>query len=286
MLNDNYPQAVSWLAEEVQGITCAKHYLSPSQHSEKIRYLPASVTPYPGPFDLSLNPFMREILDCFDIDSPVREVSLMKGVQVTYTTILESIILYCIDYIKTVPVMFMTADRELAQARIENNILPMINASGLSHLIQSSDVGNKRKTGKTKDAIQWEGPGVMYPFGANNADKMRMFSIWFLLKDELDAWADVVGKDGEPDQLSDDRCSAYWEKRKIFRGSTPLEMPSKIHAAYSRGDQRKYMILCRSCGFPQSLRWSGTNKDTGHEFGMYWETDDGILLPESVQYIC
>lgn len=286
MLAHSYPEAVAWLQDKVTQITTRKNYLSPSKHSEQVRYLPPAVTPYPGPFDLSLNPFMREVIDCFDLDSDVREVSLMKGVQTTYTTALECIILYCINHIKTVPVMFMTADKDLAEARIENNVIPMINASGLSHLIQSSDIGNKRKTGKTKNALQWEGPGVMFPFGANNADKMRMFSIWFLLKDELDAWPDKVGKDGEPDQLSDDRCAAYWERRKIFRGSTPLEAPSKIHYQYMRGDQRKYMVNCRECGFSQSLRWDGTNKETGHKYGMSWETESGILIPDSVAYLC
>lgn len=286
MLGNSYPHAVSWLESQVDTITTKKHYLTPSEHSEDVRVMPPHVGPYPGPFSLDPFPYMREILDCFDVDSPVCEVSLMKGVQVGYTTILESIILYCIDYVKSCSVMFMTADKELAEARIENNVLTMLEASSLSHLIQSSDIGNNRKTGKNKNALQWRGPGVMYPFGANNADKMRMFSIGWLLKDELDAWPDTVGKDGEPDQLSDDRCSAYWERRKIFRGSTPLEMPSKIHSAHSRGDQRKYKVRCISCGFPQALRWSGVNKEVGHSFGIQWETDGGILIPESVEYHC
>jgi phage terminase large subunit GpA-like protein len=285
LLNQNLG-AVEWLENEVENITTTRQYLTPTQHAQAVRYLPASTTPYPGPFDLSLNPFMKEPLDCFDIDSPVREVSIMKGVQITYTTMLECVILYCIDYVKTCPIMFMTADKELAQARIENNILPMINASGLSHLIQSADEGNKRKTGKTKDSLQWQGPGVLYPFGANNADKMRMFSIWFMLKDELDAWPDTVGKDGDPDTISDDRCAAYWEKRKILRGSTPLEDPSKIHRAYLRGDQRVYKVRCRACGFPQALRWSGINKETGHVYGITWKMDGATLDPDSVRYVC
>ena len=285
LLNKNQ-DAGEWLLGEVNNIASERRYLTPSEHSELVRVMPGGTTPFPGPFDLSLNPFMREILDCADVDNDVRECNVMKGVQTTFTTITESVLLYCMDYVKACSVMFMTADKELAQARIENNILPMINESDLAHLIRSADEGNRRKTGKTKDALQWEGPGVLYPFGANNADKMRMFSIWILLKDELDAWPDTVGKDGDPDTLSDDRCSAYWDKRKIFRGSTPLEDPSKIHRAYMRGDQREYRVRCRSCGFPQKLRWSGVNEKTGHEYGITWETDGGILIPDSVAYVC
>lgn len=276
-----------WLETQVTGMVAELTRIAPSELAEKIRYLPASVTPFSGYMSFNINPFMREIVDCFDVRSPVREVNLMKGVQTTYTTALETVLLYFMHHIKTAPVMFMTADAELAQARIENNIIPMINLSGISHIIQSSDPMNPRKTGKTRDHLQWVGGGYMVPFGANNANKMRMFSILALLKDEIDAWPDVVGKDGDPDKISDDRCAAYWERRKIFRGSTPvIRHSSKILRNYERGDQRKYYVNCRSCGFPQYLRWEGTNKQTGFVYGFHWEFENGLLIPDSVCYLC
>ena len=125
-----------------------------------LAYLPESVSPMPGFIRYDVNPFMREIIDCFDINSTVREVNVKKGVQITYTTMLESVLLYFMAHVKTLPIMFMTADKELAEARIENNIIPMINQSGFDHIIRSSDEGNSRKTGKTKHHIQWEGGGI------------------------------------------------------------------------------------------------------------------------------
>ena len=207
-----------WIVSEVEGLTDHITHVSPSAYNEENRYLPESVTSIPGFIRYDVNPFMREIVDCFDIDSPVREVNLKKGVQITYSTVLESGALYFMGHVKTLPVMYLTADKELATARIENNFLPMLNHSGLAHIIRSSDEGNSRKTGKTANHLQWEGGGYLVPFGAKNADKMRSYSIAVMLKDEIDAWPDIVGKDGDPDALSDDRCSGYWERRKIFRG--------------------------------------------------------------------
>ena len=251
-----------WVIGEIEGLTEAVDHLKPSDFNEANRYLPESVTSIPGYIRYDVNPFMREIIDCFDLDSSVREVNVKKGVQITYTTLLESVMLYYMAHAKTLPLMYMTADKELATARIENNVIPMINQSGFSHIIRSSDEGNTRKTGKTANHLQWEGGGYMVPFGAKNADKMRSYSIAIMLKDEIDAWPDTVGKDGDPDSLSDDRCSGYWERRKIGRGSTPLiKGKSKIEAAYLRGDQRVYNILCKSCGFPQSLRWETIDKE-------------------------
>ena len=271
-----------WLLEEVENLTDHIDRVRPSDFNEANRYLPESVTALPGYIRYSVNPYMLEILNCFDVDSPIREVNVKKGVQVTYTTLLESGLLYYMAQVKTLPVMFLTADKELALARIENNVIPMIDQSGYSHIIRSSDVTNKRKTGKTKDALQWEGGGYLVPFGARNADKMRSFSIAVMLKDELDAWPDTVGKNGDPDVLSDARCSGYWERRKIFRGSTPLlKGMSKIEKAYLRGDQRQYYVRCKRCGYAQVLRWKAQKKG-----GFNWEVEDGSLVLESVRYCC
>lgn len=276
-----------WLAKEIDNLTDSIKTISPSAFNENKRYLPSSVTSMPGYLSYDVNPFMREIIDCFDVDSLVREVNLQKGVQITFTTLLESIALYYMAHIKTLPIMYMTADKELAEARIENNFIPMINQSGFGDIIRTSDEGNTRKTGKTKNHIQFDGGGYLVPFGAINANKMRSYAIAVLLKDELDAWPDKVGKDGNPDKLSDDRCSAYWEQRKIFRGSTPLiKGNSKINDGFLRGDQRRYMVLCKRCNFPQYLRWKTEDKKTGIIGGMQWETENGQLVLDSVNYAC
>lgn len=275
-----------WLAEQVEGMDDHITRVTPVKFNEENRYLPQGVSPRPGYIRYDLFPFLREIIECFDPLSPVREVNLKKGVQTGYTTALESIILYYIAHIKTQALMFLTADAELASGRVENNIIPMINESGFSDLIRSHDEGNSRKTGKTKDFIQWEGGGFMIYNGAMNAAKMRQYSVPLMLKDELDGWKRSVGKDGNSDSLTDARLSAYWGQRKIFRGSTPLTVPSLISEAYLRGDQRKYMILCKACSFPQFIKMEHIDKETGVIGGFTWETQDGTLVLESVRYCC
>jgi phage terminase large subunit GpA-like protein len=277
-----------WVSSQIDGITEKIEHITPTAYNEAIRYLPESVTSIPGYIRYSVNPFMREIVDCFDVNSPVREVNLKKGVQITYSTALESGALYFMGHIKTLPIMYMTADKELAAARIENNFLPMLAHSDMGHIIRSSDEGNTRKTGKTAHHLQFEGGGYLVPFGAVNANKMRSYSICVLMKDEIDAWPDRVGKDGDPDKLSDGRCKGYWERRKIFRGSTPLiKGISKIDVQYLRGDQRKYKVLCKWCGFPQELQWSTKDQETKIKGGFKWEFDKyGTLITDSVCYCC
>lgn len=278
---------VDWIGEQVGELTDHVEFLKPSEFNEQNRYLPASVTPMPGFLRYDVNPFMREIVDCFAVESPVREVNVKKGVQITYTTAIESVAFYFMAHIKTAPLMYITADKELASLRIENNFIPMIQQSGFADIIRSADIGNSRKTGSNKNMLQWEGGGYLVPLGALNAAKLRQTSALGLLEDEIDGWPDKVGKDGDPIKLCDGRARAYWDRRKIFRGSTPTVFGlSKIDKQYERGDQRKYNVLCKECGFAQFLRWSGTNEDNGIVYGMDWELEDGILLKESVCYRC
>ena len=279
-----------WLIEQVEGLTEVIVHISPTEFNEKYRYLPSSVSTLPGYLRYDVNPYMREIVDCFDPESPVREVNLMKGVQITYTTALESVAFFAMAHIKTRAIAYITADADLAKQRIENNFLPMLHLSGFSHIIRSSDDGNTRKTGNTAKHLQFEGGGYLLPYGARNANKMRSASIPILLEDEIDAYPDVVGKDGDPIKLLDGRAKAYWETRKIFRGSTPLiKASSKIWKQYKRGDQREYRVRCLNpdCMHPQALEWYTKDEETGVIGGFKWGyTEQGQLDISTVRYCC
>lgn len=276
-----------WLAGRVDEMVDHIDHIGPVQFNEENRYLPPGVTPRPGYLRYDLFPFMRKILECFDPLSRIREVNVKKGVQVGFTTaVLEAIILYYMGHIKTQALIYLTADGDLAKIRMDNNIMPMIAESNMAHLIRSADSSSTRKTGATKDYIQWEGGGSLLAFGAQNAKKMRQNSAPVLVKDELDGWPRAVGQDGNSDTLTDARAAAYWPVRKILRGSTPLLEPSMIGEAYERGDQQIYRVLCKACSFPQVLRHRKPNKETGVAGGFKWETENGQLVLSSVRYGC
>lgn len=281
---------LAWALECLDNVTDELERATPSEWAEAKRYLPPSVTSMPGYYRFAVAPYLKEPLDCLSLDSPIRELAIMKGVQVCFTVgVLENAIGYDIDHVKTAPVMFVTADAELANLRVTSNILPMLQHSKLEHLIKSSDEGNGRKTGKTRQKIEWVGGGYLVPFGAQNANKLRSVSICRLYRDEIDGWPDTVGRDGDPIKLTTDRTAAYEDIRKIVDGSTPLIAgQSKIEQRFKRGDQRKYFVCCLACGHPQELRWKREDPDTGEVSGIVWETDPETkqLIPGSVRYLC
>lgn len=278
-----------WLAERFDALTTKLEVITPSVWAERKRYLSQAVTSMPGLYRYEVAPYLREIVDCLSITSPVREVAVMKGVQIGATTgVLENFVGYVIEHVKSAPMMLVTADAELAKLRMESYLTPMLQLSGLGHLIKSSDENNPRKTGKTDKKLEWIGGGFLVPFGAQNANKLRSISIQFMLRDEIDGWPDQVGKDGDPIALSASRTNGYQESRKILDISTPLvEGSSKIATRFRLGDQRYYHVCCLKCSFPQVLRWSHTDKDTGVVSGIVWEHDEnGNLIADSVRYLC
>ncbi len=278
-----------WLIEQVSQIKDHHEVMSVSRYAEENRYLPSSVTPMAGYYSFGVTPYIKEIADCMSLSSPVRIVSIMKGVQIGMTVgLLENTILYCVGHVKTAPVMALTADSEIAKLRIDQYVMPMLEQSGMAHLIQSNE-GEKgsRKTGKTKDKITFQGGGMLLPFGANNAAKLRSFSIQFLLIDEPDGFKTTLGKDGDPVKLAFDRTAAYAQSRKICLLSTPtIKGQSKIEDHYLLGDQRKYMVPCKHCNFPQELEWNKVNKETGKVYGLTFNHDNGVLDIDSVRYVC
>jgi phage terminase large subunit GpA-like protein len=242
----------------------------------------------PGPYRFELTPYLREILDCFSVDNPIREVTMMKGAQVGATVTAENVLGYFIEHVRTAPILWASADSDLAKGRLTSNIIPMLHESGLMHLMRSVDEGNSRKTGKTDEKLEWDGGGFCIPFGAKNAAKMRQWSIQVLVNDEIDGWPTTVGKDGDPLALFRDRTRAFEGSRKIFNISTPTILgQSKIHAKFLEGDRRYYNVRCLSCEFPQVLCFQKFTTDGGVQYGLTWDYDsDGHLIAESVRFLC
>jgi phage terminase large subunit GpA-like protein len=278
----------AWLEAQFASLPQEHVVVTPSAWAEAKRYLTPATTHLAGPFRFDVTPYLREIVDCLSVDSPVREVIVMKGVQLGVTVgVLENVLGYFIEHIKNAPCMMVTADSELAKLRVDQYITPMLQNSGLMRLIQSSDEKNSRKTGKTEKRIEWEGGGFLIPQGAVNANKLRSASIQLLLRDEIDGWPETVGRDGDPLKLSAARCAAYSSSRKILDISTPLlEGTSKIESRFLLGDQRYYHVRCLHCEHLQVLRWKRTHEG-GVISGIVWELDNhGHIVPDSVRYLC
>lgn len=253
--------------------------------AEKTRVIPKGLSPMDGLFSWDVTPYLEEIADCFSETSPVQEIAVMKGARVGFTVgVLENFIGYSID-VAPAPILFVSADKELAEEVMKTRIGPMIQESGLSAKIFAPQSAAKtRATGDTNRLKEFAG-GRLRAIGPSVGAKLRGTGFSRLLLDEIDAWKNEVGTVGgkmkaEGSTLANilRRSDEYEETRKIFYGGTPLlRSSSVIEPLFEAGDQRRYFVPCKHCGAMQYLKWDGIK---------YTTDDTGRLVDGSVHYEC
>ncbi len=290
--SEYYYATANAAADLLMATTDTHVVLLPSEWAEAKRYLPSSTTARPGPFSFDPTPYWKEPLDCMGPDSPYHFIAVKKGAQVAATVgILENVIGYYAEHVRTMPILFFTADADLAKLRMDVNVVPMFQHSGFDDIIQSNDTMRKGKQGLTNTKIEWAGGGWVIPLGAVNDNKQRSLSAPILLRDEVNGWPLTVGKSGDPIKTTETRTNSYELTRKVLDLSTPtLVGICAISKRFMLGDQRYFYVPCVHCGEKQVLRFRGVNKETGHEFGLTWDTemtDSGPMVKSgSVRYVC
>jgi len=285
-----YPGDIDFLLEQIGKLTDSLHRELPSDFVERVRYLKGALGPFQGRFSFDRFPYFREIVDCFSLENPVQEVAVMKGNQIGATTsVLESVMLYNIMSSPKAQ-MYVTADSGLAKTSMQIKVEKMIDDAGARDLIfsQSRKKRGSRNTGDTTTAKEYPG-GYLHCFGGRSPSRFRGLSYPCALADEVDAFPDVIPKEGTVVDLVRNRTNAYTgNKRKILWTSTPLiKQTSKIEQLYLDGDRRKFFVPCKHCGKMQELVWHGKDKASGYAWGIVWE-NDGDFRPiiETVAYKC
>jgi phage terminase large subunit GpA-like protein len=292
--NEKRKDSLEWFIELFNSAPTHIERVKVSEWAEEHRTLSEGLTPYPGPYSFDICPYMREIVDSLSESSPVHEVAVMKGTQIMFTVgSIENWIGYTID-IAPGPMLYVTGDAGLADTQMELRIDSMINNSGIAHKIgaQSRREG-QRKTGDIKTRKEFPG-GFLVAAGPNSGAKLRSMSFKKVNVDEVDAFPDSTGKEGDPIYLIRRRVDAFSESYKILWGSTPLfKHNSKIYSLYKEGDQRKYFVPCKKCGHMQYLRWGNKNEPGGLRFEYTDDyrlvakyNKDGQITESSVYYEC
>jgi phage terminase large subunit GpA-like protein len=122
---------------QFQNLPESKKIELPSEYAERMRTIPAGLTPFPGRFSFGRFPYFRRILDSLSPLAPTKEVVLMKGNQVgANAAALESFVLYNIGC-EPKAQLSITTDEELAKKSAQIKIERMIDSAGLRHLIFS-----------------------------------------------------------------------------------------------------------------------------------------------------
>lgn len=207
--------------------------------AEKFRILSEAATP--GPFRISMTPFMREIMDMFG-DERVPEVRVMKSSQVGYSEALNNFIGREIHQ-NPGPIMMIQPTLEMAESYSKDRIAVMIRDSAqLAALIPQGG----RSSNNTLLHKRFPG-GLLVLVGGNSPASLASRPIRVVVIDEEDRTSKSAGKEGDPEKLAKRRQITF-ANAKLVAGGTPVEKGnSKTERGFLRGDQRHYKVPCPKC---------------------------------------
>lgn len=258
----------------------------PSEWAEQHRYMTTDVSNFPGPFSYDRTPYLREVVDCLMPDHPAREIAVMKGAQIGYSTgVIENGIGWLISE-QPCNILLAARDEILVKQMMNTKIEQMINSCNLRHLIRANNMKAKnQRTGDTTMAKEFIGGNLM-AFSIQSPGRSRQFSVKVGFLDDFEA-APIDKNAGSAAPLFRTRFKSYGDSKKIFWISTPeTQHTSNIESLYLRGNQRKYFVPCPCCGDYITLEWK-TKSAGGKRAGIYWELDgEKNLIEESVGYVC
>ncbi len=206
-------------------------------------------------------------MDAF-CDPAVHTVVVMSSAQVGKTEILNNIVGYHIDQDPS-PTLILQPTIEMAQTWSKDRLAPMLrDTPALSGKV--SDV--RSRDGKNTILHKSFDGGHITMAGANSAASLASRPIRIVLCDEVDRYPPSAGTEGDPISLARKRSTTFWN-RKIGLFSTPtVKAVSRIEAAFTESDQRRFWVPCPHCGELQVLRWSQVRWDDGK--------------PETAAYLC
>lgn len=224
--------------------------------------LPRSMTAYPGPLNLDVNPYLREVLRA-TTDPRTEEISLKWATQLGKTI---SQIIATFYYAANDPwpaIHIMPRDEDAEAINVER-YQPVLRESPSMHPLRSSD-----RWAENKDAIRLREMQVYFT-GANSPAGLASRAICLCMMDEVNKWPPWSGKEADPIKLAKER-TRWFHNRKIFKTSTPTTEDGFITREYANSTQEKFYVPCPHCRHFQFLVFG--NKDPGTR-GIKWPADE------------
>ena len=259
---------------------------NPSEWAEKHRILTRDVATMTGPYDYSLTPYLREIIDTLSPYHPAKIVAIMKGSQLGFT---DGLLVNGICWMMANNpgnAFFLSADEAASKETTESRLDQGIASCGIQHLIGPNTIRKRnQRTGDTNKSKEF--PGGRLIIGGlqsiNLVSKQRTVKFGFF--DDWEGAPISDKKEGSTFRLIQQRFKTAAKTMKQYYIATPATRPSNIEKVYLMGDQRKWRVPCPKCGTFIELLWHGTVE--GEKVGVIFDIDSaGKLIEKSVGYVC
>lgn len=241
-----------------------------SQWADQNRVLSSKGSGEAGRWRTDRTPYLREIMDCLSIRSPVERVVVKFAAQTGKTELGLNWIGYVIDQAQA-PMLVVVPTLEVRKRWVKQRLDPLLGETPALRKVFGSQ--RTRDAANAEDMKDFPG-GILVIGGANSAASLASMPIKYVLCDEVDRFPWELAHEGDPLGLIDERTKTFPRRKVLLTSSPTTKGASRIDQEYEASDQREYQVPCPSCGAYQPLRWKradGTyglthNKATGEVF--------------------
>ncbi len=247
-----------------------------SEWADDNRQLSRKVAAEAGEWRTARTPYLREVMDCLSVTSPVQDVVFVAGTQVGKSETGMNWLGYSIDRVPS-PFLVVLPTLNLAKRWSRQRLSEMVeNTPAIK--AKSSDK-RSRDSANTILEKEFEGGSMVVVTGANSAVGLRSMPARNIHFDEVDGYPNDVDGEGDPIGLASNRQDTFGARAKRLYTSTPTEKEaSEIEFRYLNSDRRRYYVKCPHCGTEQPLVWA----DADGRRRLRWTDDD----PDTAMYIC
>lgn len=259
-----------------------------SEWAEEERYIPEGVSDYYGPFDWSIAPHLKEILDCCHPDHPARKIAFMKSVQSAGTTSIGENAMGAFIKYKLGNVLFLTSTKGIGAIRGSANIDTLIDNSGLAGLLKPMSNRTGKKNKDNTFYKEFSGGIKLLITSYNSIGDLKSNTWHLIIRDEWEEAGVELKDQGDIDGIIEGRTRGL-RFYKIVDISTSGRMEtSRIYKSFMEGDQREFFAPCPECGEQQILILKGKGEDYGLTFTTEKnkKTEVREIIPDTVRYIC
>jgi phage terminase large subunit GpA-like protein len=251
-----------------------KAHMSLSEWADEYAYIPDG-SAEPGKFVTAVAEYQREAMDAIS-DPRIRKVVLIWASQSGKSQIHLNAIGYFSEHDPAYMLMIQpTLDR--AEEFSKLRIAPMIRDTPVLRDLYPDP--KSRDSGNTLLLKEFPG-GYLAMVGSNAPSGLASKPVRILLPDEVDAFDESAGTEGDPVGLAEIRGTTYWNFKIILTSTPRIKATSVIEPAFFKeSDRRYYMVRCPHCGFEQKLVWKRLRYQTE-------ETDVGEIRISRVYYEC
>lgn len=240
------PKALPLIAGIFAAILTPAEPIAPSAWAAK--YLVVADGPRAGGrWDPALAPYVGPIIDLLGPDGSETFVGVRKSSQ---TGISAAAIALCGSYIDRAPCRIGYAV-QTTDALAEFNREKLAPSIRLTPALRKKvyPIRSRSAAGSTEKTKRFAG-GSLSLINGNSAADLKSRTLKIGIADEVDAWPDDLGDDGDPLDLFKGRFTSFHATHdwRLFVLSTPtIKDGSRIEAVFQAGDQRFWHVPCPQC---------------------------------------